>query len=245
MNRAYRGFSLVELLVVIGIFVVLMAIVVPIGKRLTESNRTSTCEGQLAHIGQGLKMYYLDEQGVPPLAASAAGVVDFDDFPGLEVLWRMDYMKNREMLHCPRMTDANGKAITHDSPDYFRSYMIRDTKVKPSTDALKQYKYMPYRGAVQVDYPNDYTRQLTRNTVSMQIGSTTYTVTSSSSSMPPDDTIVTWCNYHASTYTLNKHGQYLVLYWDGSVRMLDQELFTDSTVDPPEAWLIKPTDIAH
>lgn len=245
MNRAYRGFSLIELLVVISIFAVLMAIIVPIGKRLTEGNRSSRCEGQLAHIGQALKMYYLDEQGVPPIAASPAGIVDFTDFPALEVLWRLDYMKNREALHCPRMSDANGKAITHDSPDYFRSYEIRDTKVKPSGEPLKQYKYMPYRWAIQADYPADYTRQLTRNTHSEMIGSTTYTVTGNSSSMPPDDTIVTWCDYHASTYTINKHGQYLVLYWDGSVRAQDQELFNRSTTGPPEAWLVKPTDIAH
>lgn len=245
MNRAFRGFTLIELLVVIGIFVVLSAIMVPIGKRLNESNRFSRCEAQLQRVGQALKMYYLDEQGVPPIAASPAGVVDYDSFPGLGVLWRMEYLKNREALHCPRMSDANGKAITHASPDYFRSYMIRDTKVKPSADPLKQYKYMPYRWATPATHPNDYMRQLTRNTHSQVIGGTTYTVTGSSSSMPPDDTIVTWCNYHAATYTMNKHGQYVVLYWDGSVRVQDQEVFTDSTIDPPEAWLVKPTDIAH
>lgn len=245
MKRASAGFTLIELLVVIGIFVVLTAIMLPIGKRLTEANRASSCQSHLQRIGQALKMYYIDEQGVPPVAAAADGTVDFDDFPALGVLWRLDYLKNRETLHCPRMVDANGKTVTHDSPDYFRSYMLRDPSAKPSTETLKQFKYMPYRFATQADYPNDYARQLTRNTHSEKIGTTTYTITGSSSSMPPDDTVVTWCNYHAATYTMDKHGQYLVLYWDGSVRVLDQELFNDSTTDPPEAWLVKPTDIAH
>jgi general secretion pathway protein G len=249
MNRLCRplsGFTMIELLVVIGIMAVLMAIIVPMGKRLSDSNRASSCEAQLSHVGQALRMYYLDEQGVPPMAVDTAGVANLDLCPGLGVLWRMEYLRNRETLHCPQHTKtAAGETVTHDTPDYYRSYIERDPAAKPSGEAAKQYKYMPYRFALQADYPDDYLRQLTHNTRTLDLGGATYTITGNNPTMPPDDTIVTWCNYHAARYKINNHGQYVVLYWDGSVRLLDQELFTDSTIDPAEAWLIKPTDLAH
>ncbi len=118
---------------------------------------------------------------------------------------------------------------------------------------------MPYRWALQGGYPNDYRRQLARegfddddgtdelgdHVLQATIGSTDYLVAGKLGSRPPDDTIVTWCNYHADTYKLNRHGQYIALYWDGSVKLLDQELFRDDGVAPAEAWQIKLPDIAH
>ncbi|MHB8995804.1 MAG: type II secretion system protein [Armatimonadota bacterium] len=245
-QRRLSGFTMIELLIVIGIMAVLMAIIVPIGKRLSDSNRTSRCEAQLSHIGQALKLYYLDEQGVPPMAVDATGVANFDLCPGLDVLYRMEYLGNRQTLHCPQHTKtAANETVTTDTPEYYWSYMVRDPKAKPSSEAVLQYKYMPYRFADVGDYPDDYLRQLTRNTRSVSIGGTTYTVTGHSPEQPPDNTMVTWCNYHADRYKINKHGQYVTLFWDGSVRLLDQELFTDGATGPPEAWLIEPTDIAH
>jgi prepilin-type N-terminal cleavage/methylation domain-containing protein len=41
------GFTMIELLIVIGIMAELMAIIVPVGKRLSDSNRTNRCEAQL------------------------------------------------------------------------------------------------------------------------------------------------------------------------------------------------------
>jgi hypothetical protein len=193
-----------------------------------------------------LKLYYLDEQDVPPMAVDSTGVANLDLCPGLGVLYRMEYLGNRETLHCPQHTKtAANVTVTHDSPEYYWSYIDRDPKAKPSSETAKQYKYMPYRFADAADYPDDYLRQLTRNTRSLDIGGTTYTITGHSPEQPPDNTLVTWCNYHVDRYKINRHGQYVALFWDGSVRLLDQELFTDGTTGPPEAWLIRPTDIAH
>jgi prepilin-type N-terminal cleavage/methylation domain-containing protein len=253
LRRAVSGFTLVELLVVLGIFVVLSAIMLPVGKRLRESNRATGCQSQLSRVGVALKAYFADEGGVPVVAYNASGKLYQwpgapapDYFPGLRSLFTLDYLKNRATLHCPlHRKDSAGLGITTSSLEYYDSYTNRDTTVKPSGEALKQYKYMPYRQALAVDYPLDYLRQLTRSTESVTIAGTAYTVTGRSGGLPPDDTIMTWCSYHADTYMLNKHGQYLVLYWDGSVRYKDKELFTDSTVSPAESWLIKPADTAH
>jgi prepilin-type N-terminal cleavage/methylation domain-containing protein len=253
------GFTLIELLVVISIMVVLLAIVVPIGQRLRESNGTSRCETQLSHIGQSLKLYYLDEQGAPPAGFTDAGedgipdnsTVDNNTFPRLGVLYSLEYLHNRETLHCPRhVTDDNGAAVSKQSPEYYQSYQNRDTAAKlpssPTTlDRIRQYKYLPYRWADATTYPDDYRRQLSRAAQGRLQADGAYTLVSTpSSSLPPDDTVVTWCNQHAETYTVNGHGQYVVLYWDGSVRLIDKEVFTDSTSGPTEAWLVKPTDRA-
>jgi len=254
LQRRFRGgFTLIELLVVIGIFIILSAIMLPIGKRLRESNRTTDCRSQMQRIGTALKVYYLDENGVPPVAYSGGVVYRGVEFPGLQCLFRLDYLKKRSTLHCPSNTkDSAGVSITSESPEYYESYSGRDLKAKPSADPLKQYKYMPYRQGLAADYPLDYLRQLTspRNgtvapVVPVTLAAGAYTATDRSFGLPPDDTVVTWCNYHAETYKVNHHGQYMVLFWDGSVRYMDKELFSDSTVSPAESWLIKPTDMAH
>jgi prepilin-type N-terminal cleavage/methylation domain-containing protein len=251
-----RGFTLIELLVVIGIFAILTAIIVPIGQRLRENNRTSTCEAQLAHIGQALKMYFLDEGGVPPIGvpgtlagtvpSSSATDVDFK-LPyqtGLQTLFYMDYLGSRTALHCPRHTKAlDGTKLTDDMSEYYQSYMIRDPRAKPESNPLLQHKYMPFRYQWngQDAHAGDARRQLTTR---MKAVGANWIVTDSSTAVPPDDTIVTWCNYHADNYRLNGLGQYVVLYWDGSVQLIDAEVFR-GTGDPSEAWLIRTTDIAH
>lgn len=243
LRRALNGFTLIELLVVLGIFVVLSAIMLPVGKRLRESSRASGCQSQLSRIGVALKAYFVDEGGVPVVAYHDGVVYQGEEFPGLEALFRLDYLKSRSALHCPlHRKDSNGVTITSESPEYYQSYCNRDEAAKPSGEPLKQYKYLPYRQALAADYPLDYLRQLTRSTEAITLAGQAYTVTGRSTAIPPDDTIVTWCNYHADTYTLNRQGQYLVLFWDGSVRYKDKTLFTDGTLSPPEAWMVRPLD---
>lgn len=252
-QRAHKGFTLIELLVVIGIMVLLLAIIVPIGKRLRESNNTSRCEAQLAHIGQALKAYFLDEGGFPLMGVTASGgaptdppVANFDAWPGLETLFYSDYLRNHVALHCPRhIEDANGVNITSASPEFYRSYMLQDEAVKADGIAARQFKYSPYRYADALSHPDDYRRQLARTIDVVNLAGQKYVVSAGSRFLPPDDTIVTWCNYHAETYRINGQGQYVVLFWDGSVRLLDQDLFTDASVGPLEGWMVKPGDSAH
>lgn len=257
-RRDESGFTLIELLVVIGIFVILTAIIVPIGQRLREGNRTSTCEAHLSHIGQALKAYFADEGGVPPVGVAGAmsGVVptptsttiDPALWPSLHALFVLGYIGDRNTLHCPRHDKTvAGAQLTDASPEYYASYTCRDPLAKPTANALWQYKYLPFRyqWAGQAAYPGNAYRQLTDNINEVDIGGSPYLVTGASDRHPADDAIITWCNYHADNYKLNRHGQYIVLYWDGSVKLLDQELFRDDAINPPQAWLVKPADIAH
>jgi prepilin-type processing-associated H-X9-DG protein len=52
-----RGFTLVELLVVIGIVILLLSILIPYFSRLTESDRRVRCANQLRDIQAGLQAY--------------------------------------------------------------------------------------------------------------------------------------------------------------------------------------------
>lgn len=64
-----RGFTLVELLVVIGVIAVLISILLPTLSRAQSAGRTTTNLSNLRQIGLALAMYRNDNRGFYPLAA--------------------------------------------------------------------------------------------------------------------------------------------------------------------------------
>lgn len=65
MMRVTRGFSLVELLVVIGIITVLIAILVPTLSKAREAARRTSCASNLRQLGQAFKIYAQDNGELP------------------------------------------------------------------------------------------------------------------------------------------------------------------------------------
>ena len=61
INRS-RGFTLVEVLVVVGIVALLMGVMLPAINRVRETSRRTTCMGNLRVIGQGLLTYARDNK---------------------------------------------------------------------------------------------------------------------------------------------------------------------------------------
>jgi prepilin-type N-terminal cleavage/methylation domain-containing protein/prepilin-type processing-associated H-X9-DG protein len=65
-HQSNKGFTLVELLVVIGIAAVLAAVVAPLGKGLVTRSRTIHCNHNLRQIGMAAMMYAGDNQMTLP-----------------------------------------------------------------------------------------------------------------------------------------------------------------------------------
>jgi len=99
-----RGFTLVEMLVVIGIIVVLMAILFPVFTIVRKKARKAQCIGQLHQIALALKSYAENNNGrYPPPPVFVAGRYE----GGLSALYP-DYIDNTDLLICPEDTAAKG-----------------------------------------------------------------------------------------------------------------------------------------
>src|SRR5688572_3272404 len=72
-SASRRGFTLVELLVVIGIIAVLVGILLPTLNRARESARRTKCLSNLRSLGQLLAMYSNTNKGAIPVGVSSSG----------------------------------------------------------------------------------------------------------------------------------------------------------------------------
>jgi prepilin-type N-terminal cleavage/methylation domain-containing protein/prepilin-type processing-associated H-X9-DG protein len=77
-RREPAGFSLIELLVVIGIVAVLAALLLPALARAKTRAQGSVCAGLLRQTGLGLQMYVQDNGCYPPLAERGTATLCFD-----------------------------------------------------------------------------------------------------------------------------------------------------------------------
>ena len=68
MNRRHGGFSLVELLVVIGILVLLFAILLPVIGHVRKAGWRTACASNLSQVGKSIFAYANDNRGETPVS---------------------------------------------------------------------------------------------------------------------------------------------------------------------------------
>jgi len=232
--RGHRrgGFTLVELLVVIGIAVLLLAMMVPTGRSMREGNRAMACKSQLMQIGQAMKAYYADEGGAPPFYIDAAEDWTSADphGAGLMALYDLGYLNRRESLHCPRDIYVDG-----DAPEYYQSYQRKDEDVDTSAGSeLDAWSYLNSRGVID---PADlyYRRQLQP---AADVGGTSPVPVIHPDFRPADDTVITWCPFHRDYLRSGDVGDYQVLFWDGSVVRVPEDIMCDPSIAPDAPWKV-------
>ena len=97
-----RGFTLVELLVVIGIIAILIAILLPSLSAARSQAKTVTSLSNLQQIGVGLLQYRLDNKGMYPVASWPSNP-SRPRHRWVDAIW--PYMKSTEVYMSPQLTE--------------------------------------------------------------------------------------------------------------------------------------------
>lgn len=219
-----RGFTLLELLVVIGIIVLLMGIILTFFSSVRKSQKRYDTMSNMRLIGNALRQYQLDERGFPPFDPSLA-VAAYNRqvygtpwpppppggyWTGLWALVQTGTLGKVSALHDPgalRYAVWDGATVRE---------AMSPAKRAPLEDAFNYctyqtfdpetgyWMYQPWRGD-QGSLGLDYRRQLWP-----------YPDGSGQSRwMPADSTVVLW----SRSYRGGSDGVTLVMYLDGSVHM--------------------------
>ena len=97
-----RGFTLIEMLVTIGVIAVLAAITIPQLSRMKAQSVSAKCSGQLRQIGIAINLYAGDHQlRLPVMVPARESLDDFDpDLPPMDVALA-EYLSDEAVFHCP------------------------------------------------------------------------------------------------------------------------------------------------
>jgi general secretion pathway protein G len=97
-NAGEDGFTLLELLVVLGIITLLVTLAYPQVTRYLGTARTETARAQMSAIASALELFALDNGGFPSQQAGLSALAKAP--PGLKT-WRGPYLKKAEGLVDP------------------------------------------------------------------------------------------------------------------------------------------------
>ncbi len=106
--RASRGFTLIEILIVVAIVGILAAILFPVFGSARETARTATCSSNLKQIYLGTQLYVQDNNGTYPNPGYVSTKCGWANLV-------YPYVKSTDVFQCPRA--AHGEFRTGCPPD--------------------------------------------------------------------------------------------------------------------------------
>lgn len=218
-RRQARGFTLIEIMVVLGIAAVVSAITFSAYSEMSASHKRVTCQGNLQQVYIGMRQYMGDYTDVPYY--DPANVLGRGNGIGLWLLYTYRdpatnkpcdygdtlierYLRKASLLHCPRDSNSGHNVLLPNGGKVFNtnyvSYQIVDDdgtntyapiRTTTSTDPFFKRQLLIYSGSTRVRRP------------------------------PDDDTIVTWCQWHRKGAGGRNFDN--VLFYDGTVQFVANE----------------------
>jgi prepilin-type N-terminal cleavage/methylation domain-containing protein/prepilin-type processing-associated H-X9-DG protein len=125
--RRPRGFTLVELLVVLGIIAVLISILMPALSVVRSQARKTACKSQLRQIGSAFRMYLNENRERYPLAPALPSV-NPNKLPTIVDFLGKYVAKNHEVFHCPADMDV----FPAEGVSYFYYNELGERKIEES-----------------------------------------------------------------------------------------------------------------
>jgi len=232
-----RAFSLLELLIVMGIAALMASIVLGGFSSYQGSQRRSTCQSNMVQIYRAARLYSNDNDSFPLFTRKVNGGTADVKVGGLAMLWgvydgspssgpvvrppadgALSYLKSSAPLHCPSDTKLSPIAIKDDGnggkivdPDFLSYQKVDGTDPVDPTQPQWTYDDVRFKLSPNAPTPPDFARQLKHISID-QNG-----IESNVNIPTPSSTVVAWCPFHRGLSGKPD----TVLFFDGSVRRME------------------------
>jgi prepilin-type N-terminal cleavage/methylation domain-containing protein len=153
-----NGFTLVELLVVIGIIALLLGVLVPVLSKARREALRTVCRSNLKSIGIGFRMYLDDNSNVMPPATNMPSLKLNNDPPITKFI--LPYLSEPKTFECPldkgQQSTTGQKYFVTESSSYAYNTQLGGKPVSKSRPAERHnekernievmYDYAPFHG---------------------------------------------------------------------------------------------------
>ncbi len=135
-----RGFTLVEMIVTIGIIAVLMAMIIPAVKGIQNEARSTACMSHLRQLYASIDSYRVANKEVLPMCEFLPVATDQGPQGGLPEILKAYQPKDAEIWRCPADFDEEGSLSTGTS----YVYVVGLIRYTPQIQFAVQQSMIPY-----------------------------------------------------------------------------------------------------
>lgn len=157
-----KGFTLVEILVVLAIITVVAAVVMPVAVGATERGRYSTCVSNLRQLHAAFAMYAADHDGYLPPYQNRLGIgygsgdvlVPVPEHGDLLLAVMLPYTKSRDIWFCPSdplaRKDSDEQLLRHQFSSYATNLLLGFPAVTGETTTMDGPSPRAYKGSASI-----------------------------------------------------------------------------------------------